>query len=408
MIPSADVEQAINAPPILEFDPFTPENLLEPTRFHEALRAAGPIVSMPQYECYAVGRYTEVKSAFSDWQKFSSAAGTGLGHVQKGGALRLPGPIVEVDPPEHSSVRSSLNRVLSPAVIRKWREAFEAEAERLADHVVAIGMFDGVTELVEPFVLKVFPDALGIDNSARENLLPIGDLTGNALGPPNDLFVASEQAVAPLMPWFNAKFERSAMLPGGFGESIWALGDTGELAPEIIPPLLRTFLRGGTDTVISGISSALWLLARNPDQWELVKADPRLARGAFEEALRLETPAQSLFRTTRGTVEFAGYTLKDDMKVLCSLAAANRDPDKWPHADRYNIRRSTFGHLALGTGIHVCLGQMIARLEGESILAALARRVDRLELAGPAVHRLNNTARRLDRLPLTVVPRADC
>ncbi|KKC24036.1 cytochrome P450 [Sphingomonas sp. SRS2] len=392
----------LKTPPVLNLDPFSEASLRDPLEFQRVLRAGGPVVYLPAHQCYAVGRYAEVFAAFGDWKNFSSSAGTGLSHTRKGETIRPPGPIVEVDPPQHTKIRQLMNRILSPSVIRKWREDFEAEAERLVSSVVARGRFDGMADIAEPFVLSVFPDALGIDKDGRENLLAIGDLTGNALGPANALYLDSARKVDPIMPWFNAKFERQAMLPGGFGETIWAHADQGDLEMDLVAPLLRTFLRGGTDTVISSIGSMLWLLASNPDQWALLKAEPKLVRGAFEEALRLETPAQTLFRTTNGSVEFFGYSLNAETKVLCSLAAANRDPAKWPDPDRYDIRRSTFRHMALGTGVHVCLGQMIARLEGEAILSALLRRVSRLELDGEISHRLSNSARRIEALPLRV------
>ncbi len=395
------------APPVLDIDPFATRYLENPYHFHEVLRGAGPIVHIPKYDMYAVGRYAEVQSAFADWKNFSSAAGTGLGHVQKGSALRTPGPIVEADPPEHTKLRSTLNRILSPAVIRGWRDDFEAEAERRVAAIVQRGEFDAVTDLVEPFILRVLPDAMGLDDEGRENLLPIGDLTGNALGPRNDLFIESERRVEPLLPWFNSKFERAAMLPGGFGEKIWQASDTGDIETEKVMPLIRTFLRGGIDTGVSGISSMIWLLACNPEQWSALKAEPKLVRQAFDEALRLETPAQSLFRTTRGSFAFAGCQLDDDVKVMCCLAAANRDPAQWADADNYNVKRSTIGHIAFGTGIHVCIGQMVARLEGEAILAALLRHTEILEMNGPARHKLSNTARRLAALPIRVGRKAN-
>jgi 4-methoxybenzoate monooxygenase (O-demethylating) len=404
MPPSAALQETLGPPPSLDIDPFASEWLKVPYAFHKVLRDAAPIVFVPKYNCYATGRYQEVRLAFSDWNRFSSAAGTGLGHIGRGEAWRPPGPIVESDPPDHTALRSTLTRVLSPLVVRSWREQFTREAERLVGELVQRDEFDAVRDLVEPYVLKVFPDALGIEIAGRENLLAIGELTGNALGPPNQLFLDSMQAVEPILPWFNSKFERAAMLPGGFGEKIWLLSDTGEIAVDKVVPLLRTFLRGGMDTVISGISSALWLLASNPDQWRLLRADPALIRVVFEEAIRLETPAQALFRTTKGAVEFAGYRLESDVKVLCSLGAANRDPNKWPNADTFDLKRTTIGQLALGVGVHVCLGQMIARLEAEAILTSLLAHVDQIELTQQPVHRLNNTARRLETLALRLKP----
>ena len=86
------------------------------------------------------------------------------------------------------------------------------------------------------------------------------------------------------------------------------------------------------------------------------------------------------------------------------LASANRDPRKWADPDRYDIQRRPSGHMAMGSGIHGCVGQAVARLEGEVILTALAKRVKRIEVAGMHTRRLNNTLRTLDTLPLRLVP----
>ena len=83
---------------------------------------------------------------------------------------------------------------------------------------------------------------------------------------------------------------------------------------------------------------------------------------------------------------------------------ANRDPRKWTEPNRYNIQRRPSGHMALGSGIHGCVGQAVARLEGEVILTALAKRVKRIDTAGPHTRRLNNTLRALDTLPLRLIP----
>lgn len=90
--------------------------------------------------------------------------------------------------------------------------------------------------------------------------------------------------------------------------------------------------------------------------------------------------------------------------MLCLLAAANRDPRKWSDPDRFDIERRPSGHMAFGSGIHGCVGQAIARLEGEVVLAALARRVKRIETAGEPTRRLNNTLRAFATLPLRLIP----
>jgi cytochrome P450 len=96
--------------------------------------------------------------------------------------------------------------------------------------------------------------------------------------------------------------------------------------------------------------------------------------------------------------------VENDAKILVMLGAANRDPDQWERPDSFDVRRQTLGHLALGAGVHICIGQMIARLEGEAVLKAMLARVASLSLAGAPTRTLNNNLRSLKTLPLAVTP----
>ena len=113
---------------------------------------------------------------------------------------------------------------------------------------------------------------------------------------------------------------------------------------------------------------------------------------------------QTFFRTTNADVTLADVVIPEGSKVLAMMAAGNRDPRQWREPERFDIERKTQGHLAFGVGIHGCVGQVVARLEGEVILTALAKRVKRLEPAGVPQRRLNNSLRALASLPLRLVP----
>lgn len=393
---AADLQE----PPVLDIDPFSDENIADPLEFHRRLRETAPVVFIEKYGMYALGRYDETRAAMSDYGRFTSTGGIGLSDIRKPGAWRTPSPITEIDPPQHTPIRGALTKVISPLVIRRWREAFAKEADIVADRVVAKGEIDAVHDLVEAFVLKVFPDALGVD-TPRENFLAIGEMNFNQLGPNNERTRRSEEKVGGLLSDYQQAFQRKSMLPGGFGEKIYEAEDRGDFAEGTAGVQVRSFLRAGVDTTIAGIGHTLNLLAQHPAEWAKVKADPAKVKGAFEEAIRLHSPAQVMFRTTTGEVELGGFRLHGDVKVGCFLGAANRDPRKFPDPDRFDVDRDNAGvHLAFGVGHHVCIGQMIARMEAECILGALARRVDAIEPTGePRIH-LINTLRTLERLPL--------
>jgi 4-methoxybenzoate monooxygenase (O-demethylating) len=403
MTSCANVSNA-GQPTAVDADPYADEVLENPHEMYRIVREAGPVAYLTLYDVLVMGRHRDISPALKDWQTFSSTGGSGLADIRKPGAWRAPSPIVESDPPDHTRVRNAMQKVLSPVLIRKWREDFIGEAERLIRELVEHAEFDGVANVAEAFVAKMLPDALGLrwTPERRENLFTLGALNFDGQGPRNARYEDSQRKADKIADWYEASMKREAMEPGGFGDGLFQAADRGELDPNLAPLLVRSFLRGGLDSTSSTISAALWYLAKDPAQWAMLRADPSKARAAFEEAMRLETPVQNVCRQTMRPVEIDGVEIEQDRKILILLGSANRDPDFWERADEYDLTRSTLGHLALGAGIHACIGQMIARLEGEAVLTAAARLIGKLELAGEPTRRLNNNLRSLKTLPLRV------
>lgn len=396
----------ITAPeaPEIDDDPFSDENIANPYPLFARMRELGPAVYIRPHNYYAVVRHAEAGIVASDHLRFTTEGGVGMSDIRKPGAWRPRSPISERDPPEHTGVRAALQKVLSPLVVKRWREQFEARAEEVAEAALAKGEIDGVADIAEAFVLSVFPQVLGV-NVPPERIKQTGELNFNQLGPNNARLQAAMEKTAPLMEWYAQVLQREHMLPGGFGLKIYEAEDAGEFEAGTAPLHVRSFFRAGVDTTMAGIGSTLKHLAEHPDQLARVKEDPvRLIKAAFEETLRLEAPAQVMFRTTTQDVELGGVRLRADTKVGYHMGAANRDPRQWQDPDRFDIDRQTIGvHRSFGVGSHVCIGQMIARLEAESILGALLRRVRTIELAGQPRWRPVNTLRTLDVLPLRLV-----
>ena len=169
---------------------------------------------------------------------------------------------------------------------------------------------------------------------------------------------------------------------------------------------VRAFPTAGVDTTSSTIANAIHDLIHNADQWAALRAQPSLARRAFQETMRRDVAPQPLYRTTTRQVELGGVTLDEGRKVLAFVGSANRDPRRFEDPDRFDIRRDASGHLGFGIGIHACPGQTLAMLEGECLLAALATRVERIELDGEPVRRANNTLHTWARLQVRVTPGA--
>ncbi len=399
--------------PEVGIDPFSQPFFDDPYPGHAQVRETAPVVRLPVLEAHnltggrpvvGIGRHAEVQAVLMDWQRFPSGRGVGLRDYVAHPPLRGPGMILEIDPPLHGKRRAVLNRALSPAVVRALRPRFEAAAAALVDTLLARGEIDGIADIAEAYPLTVFPDALGMGPDGRENLLPFGNFVFNSMGPDNALLAASLEELPALAAWATRHSQRDRLAPDGIGAIIHEAADAGEITHEEAPLLVRALLSAGVDTTVNGLGAALACLAAHPEQWERLHAEPALARGAFEEAIRFESPVQTFFRTTGCALELGGAALPEGTKVLMFLAAANRDPRKFPDPDRFDIARNAAGHVGFGAGIHMCVGQILARLEGEAMLAALARRVARLEPAGAPERRYNNTLRGLRRLPLRLVP----
>ena len=307
-----------------------------------------------------------------------------------------------VGPYGSGKTHAALMKVLSPAALHSFRASLTVAADEIVDDVLQRRKVDGVTDIAGAFPLRVFPDAVGVRPDGRENLLLYGDMVFNAFGPRNERVAQSLALLRPVTGWIDEACERSRLLPDGIGAHLYALADAGDITTSEAALLVRSLLAAGLDTTVSAIGNALYCFARFPAQWAALRADPSLARNAFDEACRFESPVQTFFRTTTCQVEAGGSQLDEGSKVLMFLASANRDPRRWENADIFDIQRRTGGHLGFGSGIHRCVGEMFAKLEGEALLAAFARRVKSIALDGKPEQRLNNTLRCFAHLPLVI------
>jgi cytochrome P450 len=402
--PSSGNGAGAAAIPHLDVDPFSIEFFDDPYPTHELLRDTGPVVYLEKWNVFAVARHAEVHAVLNDPLTFCSGRGAGLSDFAKEKQWRPQSIILEADPPAHTRTRAVLNQVLSATAMRPLRERFAAAAAAKVDELLARKSFDAIADLAEAYPMSVFPDAMGLKQEGRENLLPYAGLVFNAFGPPNQLRQDAIDRSAPHQAYVAAQCQRENLAPEGFGGCIHARVDSGDITEAEAPLLVRSLLSAGIDTTVNGIGAAVYCLARFPDQLARLRQDPTLARNAFEEAVRFESPVQTFFRTTTREVELSGHRIGEGEKVLMFLGAANRDPRRWENADSYDVSRRTSGHVGYGSGIHMCVGQLVARLEGEVMMAALARKVAGIEITGPVKRRYNNTLRGLESLPITMTP----
>jgi len=368
------------------------------------MRETAPVVHLPKYDAYAIGRYEEVRWAMRDLETFDTTAGIGLADITKPGSWgRKASAFSEQAPEPHARNRGVLTRIMSPIVIRKWKSDFEREASQTINELNGRYEIDAVRDIAEPYILRAISGAVGLQMT-RDQMVIAGEINFNQLGPNNERLAETLRRAEPHMAWYDRQLTREGLVPGGVGWQIYEAADKGLIPEETAPEMIKSFLRAGTDSTISGISSALRYLAMAPEQWDLLRADPSKARTAFEEATRLESPVSISYRKTTRDVNMSGYEVPSGSKLGLWFGSANRDPRRWKNADQFDLGRDLTGHMAFGDGPHVCLGQNVARMEGEVILAAMAARFKKIELTGEPEYKVINALKALETLPVRLIP----
>ncbi|CAN5390721.1 cytochrome P450 [soil metagenome] len=398
---SQDVLQ--EAIPTLAADPYADEVLKNPLPFYAEVREAGPVVFFEKYGVYGTGRHAEVAEVLGNYKKFSTRSGIGLGDIRDpASGARPPSILAETDPPAHTATRSVATKILSPRVTRQFRELFEKKAVKYVDRILSMKQFDGIQDLWEPYLFEGFPEAMGIAFD-DEAIRSIGYMAFNQTGPKNALYYDGLKVGEPYIDWFAAACQPDSVRPGSLADDFFKAEAAGDLPPNTASNIIRTFVRAGTDTTKSGMGTVLRLLASDPRQWATLKSEPNLARTAFDEALRCESPVHVIYRTTTTDVELAGHALKDNTKIAVFPGSANRDERKWENPDLFDVRRRSAGiHMSFGTADHTCIGQNLARVETECLLNEMIRRVAKVTLIGTPEYLLMNQLRMLKRLPLEV------
>ena len=387
------------AVPNLAIDPFDKVFLGDPYAYHDMIREAGPVVWLDSVGAFAMARYEEVKDSLRDHETFCSSRGVGTLDFAKETPFRPPSLLLEADPPLHDRTRSMMNRIVSLKALKELRPRWQAKAEELVDRLVERRRFDAVKDLSEIFPMMIFPDTIGLRDDGREHLLDYATIVFNAFGPDNDVLREGNEGKEAAIEWVAEACKRDNLKEGGWGMAVFEAADRGECTHEEAERL-----SAGVDTTVNGIGHMVLALAGHPEEYQKLRSNPSLVRRAFEESLRWDSTVQTFFRTTTKRVEVGGAEIPEGQKVLLFLAAANRDPLHWDEPDAFRIERNTSGHVGFGFGIHQCLGQMVARLEGELIGTALAERVASIRLTGAPVRRLNNTLHAIDSVPVEVEP----
>ncbi|MGY1812613.1 cytochrome P450 [Blastococcus sp. SYSU D00820] len=382
-------------------DLFSEAAIADPYPHYRALRDLGPVVHLPGAGVHAVARYRDVRAVLADDATFRSGAGVGLNDVAN---ELIRGTTLASDEPEHAHLRAVVAGRLTPRALRDQRAAIEAKADALVAGLLGRDVVDGVADIAQAMPMSVVPDFLGFPDDCRHRLLEWAGGAIEAMGPFSARTPAAAELAGELGGYATELVETRGLLPDSLGSDLLAAADRGEVAADRCPALLLDYFGPSLETTVSALGSALALFAAHPDQWDLLRADPSLVGGAFNEVIRLESPLRAFSRVAARDAEIDGVPVPAGTRVAVFYASANRDERHWgPTADSFDITRDNADHLALGYGVHGCAGQGLARLEVGAVLTRLAASVARLEPAGEPVRQVNSMLRAHAALPLHLI-----
>lgn len=381
-----------------DVDLFSEECMAAPYGTYQDLRRMGPVVYLPRHDVYAVARYAEAREVLGNWKQFSSAD---ISLTQQFNEYIGQG-VIRADPPVHDVLRGVLASRLSPRAIRSMRADIDARAAEMVDGLVARESFDAVRDLARKFPVEIVGDLIGLPEEGRADLLDLIDANFNCFGPMNGRTQASLGKLPKLAEYVLNTARKENLAAGSMGAAVFEAVDEGVVPAEAAPWLVMTYVTAGLDTTVHSISHLIWLLGTHQDQFERLRSDPALVPNAVRESIRYESPVQVFGRTVREEWTVGGGVLPQGARLAVLYGSGNRDEDKWPDADTFDVGRRNADHLGFGYGLHGCAGQALATLEGEAVLRALLASVERLEVGAPVRH-YNNVLRGLESLPTSIV-----
>jgi 4-methoxybenzoate monooxygenase (O-demethylating) len=365
---------------VCDEDVFSHEAVRNARAVDDRLRELAPAVKLTRENITMLGRYEHVSEGLRDWRTFSSTSRP----WHDPNSVR-PEILLTDDPPKHTGVRAVIAAALSPRALAKMSEAFKADAHSLIEGLRERSgePLDAVTDITQAFVYKVLPDALGLPVKGREHLYAFGHMVWATMGPMNALFQEAMVDTGPVIEWAEGCCRRENLAPDGLGMEMYKAADRGEITADEATLLVGILLSAAADTTVMTMATAIQAFCEFPAQYALLRADPSLVRSAFDESLRWDSPSRMAGRIAMRDVEIDGVVIPKGERCGLMFAAANRDPRKWQDPERFDIRRDHRAHLGWGYGVHACVGRVLAQLEADALLGAIARNIERFEAAGP-------------------------
>jgi len=293
--------------------------------------------------------------------------------------------MLDLDEPDHTRLRSLVQKVFTPTMVERMRERIETICDQLLVHLEKKHSMDLVQAYALQVPLTVIVELLGIPARDRERFHRWSKAIVKT--PTRINMICALPSLRAFTRYLRQLFRELRNRPqNDLLTALVQVEETGDrLNEDELLPMAFLLLVAGHETTVNLIASGTLALLQHPDQLELLRTNPSLTKTEIEELLRYTSPLETATeRYAREDVTIAGVTIPRGSLVLAAVASANRDARQFENPDRLDITRGNNRHLAFGHGPHFCLGAPLARLEDQIAIPALIRRLPRLRLAIPA------------------------
>jgi cytochrome P450 len=380
----------------VEFDPFSQEFFDGAYETYRRLRDEAPVYYNAKWDFWALSRYDDVAPATKDHETYSSAKGATLDMVKAhDDAIPVPKVIISMDPPEHQKMRKLVSNVFTPRAITSLESMVREKVyERIEE--LDPSSFDVVADFSAVFPNDVITTMLGVPKEDRHQIRLWVDLLLERH--PGEIAVPAagfEASMNTGIYYYNLIQKRRAepqddMISRLIETEIERDGQVEKLTDVDIAGFATLLGGAGAETVTKLVGNAIVAFADFPDQWQKLRDDHSKVPAAVEELLRFEAPSQYQVRTAMRDVTLHGITIPAGSAVLLVTGSATRDERMFPDPDRLDIdRERKMGfNLALGYGIHSCLGAALARMEGRIALEALLDLIPEYEVDRDGLRRV--------------------
>jgi cytochrome P450 len=377
------------------YDPFAPEVMANPLEHYRVLRDRFPVYQLPDYDAWALSRFDDIHAVLGDFSaNLTTTEGTvpGPQELRRSNGGHVPAPrfphddFTRIESPQYEGVRQAVVPPLRPRAVSRLENVIRGLARERLDELVPRTRFNVTAEYGGRVAAAVMCHLAMLPPELAPTVLAAIN-GGSSRDPVTGGFPAErDQLRAPVFAaLMDSVAERRAAGADGSVPLIDGLlrydGGGRELTDEEIARQLMPVITGGTETAPKVVAHGLMELYLRPDQLAEVRQDlAENCRTAFAEMLRFCAPAQWFMRTVAVPFEIHGTRIERGHRVLMLLASANRDEREFVEPDEFRWDRPIPRHLAFGHGQHFCIGNHLARLEGQLLLEELLARVSRYSI----------------------------